>query len=65
MTPSDRPATFNHLAREFGVPAPLVASVGRLLVAQGKAIASYTDIHGKRTMFGLLPMTPTATRIPK
>ena len=64
MKSSDRPATFNHLAREFGATAPLVASVARLLVAQGQAIGSYADIHGRRTMFGLLPMTPKATRIP-
>jgi hypothetical protein len=55
MTAADRPATFNHLAREFGANASVVASVGRLLVDQGLADASYADIHGRRTLFGLLP----------
>jgi hypothetical protein len=65
MTSSDQPATFNYLARKFGATAPVVASVARLLVARGEAVASYADIHGQRTMYGLLPAkaatSPTQT----
>jgi hypothetical protein len=64
MTPADRPATFNHLARKFGATAPVVASVARLLVAQGQAVASYADIHGQRTLFGLLPLPAAAEKLP-
>ena len=55
LTDADRPATFNDLARQFGVNARLVASIGRRLVDEGRADASYATIHGERTMFGLLP----------
>jgi hypothetical protein len=64
MTPAEGPATFNHLARKFGATAPVVASVARLLVAEGQAVASYADIHGKRTMFGLLPLPPASDKLP-
>lgn len=58
-TDSDRPVTFNDLARRFGASAPVVASVGRQLVAQGRATPSYVQIKGVETMFALLPAPAT------
>jgi Mn-dependent DtxR family transcriptional regulator len=55
LTVADRPATFNDLARQFGVNARLVSAVGQRLVAEGLAEPSYVTIHGERKMFGLLP----------
>jgi Mn-dependent DtxR family transcriptional regulator len=58
---ADRPATFNDLARQFGVNASLVAALGRQLVNQGLAEPTYAIIHGERTMFGLRPRATEST----
>jgi hypothetical protein len=58
-TDSDRPVTFNDLARRFGASAPVVASVGRQLVSKGLATPSYVQIKGVETMFALLPVPAT------
>jgi hypothetical protein len=75
LSSADRPATFNDLARQFGVNARLVASVGHQLVDRGLAQPSFVTIHGERKMFGLLPQpatkpaskpaaTPATTEVP-
>jgi DNA-binding Lrp family transcriptional regulator len=53
---SDRPVTFNDLARQFGASAPVVSSLGRQLVAKGLAQPSYVQIRGVETMYALLPL---------
>jgi hypothetical protein len=58
MTSADRPATFNDLARRFGVGAPLIAALARQLVDKGLAQPSYVDIRGTRTLFALEPQPP-------
>lgn len=60
LSAADRPATFNDLARQFGVTAPLISSLSRQLVAKGLAEPCYVDIRGVRTMYGLMPQ-PAAT----
>ncbi|MDT4911476.1 MAG: hypothetical protein QOC66_604 [Pseudonocardiales bacterium] len=60
LTSADRPATFNDLARRLGATAPLIASLARGLVADGLAQPSYVDVHGVRTLHGLLPQPATA-----
>lgn len=54
---SDRPVTFNDLARRFGASAPVVASLSRQLVAKGLAAPSYVQIKGVDTMFALTPVS--------
>ena len=52
---ADRPMTFNEMARQFGLHGSLLATVGRQLVDRGLAEPAYADVHGVRTMYGLLP----------
>ena len=52
---SDRPVTFNDLARRFGATAPMVASIGRQLVEKGLATPSYVINRGVETLYALLP----------
>lgn len=54
-TDSDRPVTFNDLARQFGASAPVVASLSRQLVAKGLATPSFVLIKGVETLYALLP----------
>jgi Mn-dependent DtxR family transcriptional regulator len=62
LTTADRPATFNDLARRLGATAPLIASIARGLVAEGLAEPSYVQVHGVRTLTGLMPQPATAAQ---
>jgi hypothetical protein len=59
-TDNDRPITFNDFARQFGASAPVVASLGRQLVAKGLAQPSYVLVRGVETLYALLPVTAAA-----
>jgi DNA-binding Lrp family transcriptional regulator len=52
---SERPLTFNDLARRFGATAPMVASIGRQLVEKGLAKPAYVLNRGVETLYALLP----------
>ena len=61
LTSADRPATFNHLARQFGTTAPLIASLAQQMVDKGLAQPSYVNIKGVQKMYGLLPQPAVVT----
>jgi Mn-dependent DtxR family transcriptional regulator len=62
LTSADRPATFNDLARRLGATAPLIASLARGLVADGLVQPSYIQVHGVRTLHGLMPQPVTTAQ---
>jgi len=57
MQVSGKPATFAHLARQFGVSTQLIAIHAKRLISEGRAEPSMVTIRGIETLHGLLPQT--------
>jgi DNA-binding Lrp family transcriptional regulator len=66
MNPGDRPATIGDLARRFGLSAAIILASARRMVDAGTAKPSMIEIHGVRTLHGLLPQAaPVAVPAPE